>query len=613
MAIFYADYVNGDDANDGTIEANPVKDITALVGSLSPGDEVRVKETNHTFDALSGTFTSDRTAHTISTSVDHTGILSTNEYIRVQFTDELGNAQTDYLRIAAVTSSLITLDVRNEFIPDGSSITAVHHIGTIATNTDDFDINGVVGTEANPIKISGGWKFGTDTVTPTGETLSVRKSTSTSTAFFDISAASEYLDIENFIILGNGLMDNGKYIKLKDIYVSSSTGSLSTSESVGEDLFRGVQENVTMIGNHASSFSRFLAGNTRAIEFNNCRFVSHNITSTSDGMFYNCDNLTFTDCEFSGIHRFAYLCNNLVIDNASFISNEASSNPTAWIDECYNVQIKNSDFDYDVMYNQILFFSDCSQIIVENCDISNIASTKFLSNCYSVEVIDCDLTLDSGIGSPVFVTSSVDVNFYNCAIELKPSANSFATSSGPLMFYDCTVTNPDSISEYLGNYDDHKRTAFHRFNSDNDNHAVCYSEWFLLTIPDDTHSTSLSFKIESKEANISTNFEIYTFIVTDAGSDIDLDIYYKTDSEPDLSCLSCYSDGKLIDNYVMQFIEDVKETSPSATGISTSDWCKKTITIPSANLTVGREIKLLHKMRCGAIAERVQFDFSPAT
>jgi hypothetical protein len=177
MAIWYTDYLTGNDTTgDGSI-ALPYKTINKAMTVGTNGDEIRVAGSG--FTALAGTVTAaSSTATTWNTSSNLTGILLPGDIITVN--DAEHGDQKFFYKVQTITSTQITVDgAWNR--PSTQNLTfsklTTQHYFTTSTN---ITFENVTITGKDDFKITGGW---TDSYTAqNGWTVMAYHSTSSATA-----------------------------------------------------------------------------------------------------------------------------------------------------------------------------------------------------------------------------------------------------------------------------------------------------------------------------------------------------------------------------------------------------------------------------------------------
>jgi hypothetical protein len=154
MAIWYTDYLTGNDTTgDGTI-ATPYKTVNKAMTVGTNGDEIRVAGSG--FTALAGTVTcSSNGLTTWTTSVNQTGIINPGDIITVNDA-EFGD-QKFFYKVQTVAPTTITVDGAWNRTPNValtfSKITTQHYYTTTANTT--FENVSIAGK--TNFKITGGW------------------------------------------------------------------------------------------------------------------------------------------------------------------------------------------------------------------------------------------------------------------------------------------------------------------------------------------------------------------------------------------------------------------------------------------------------------------------
>lgn len=154
MAIWYTDYLTGNDTTgDGSI-ATPYKTINKAMTVGTNGDEIRVAGSG--FTALAGTVTAaSNTATTWNTSSNLTGVLVPGDIITVN--DAEYGDQKFFYKVQTITSTQITVDgAWNR--PSTQSLTlskvTTQHYYTTTTNVTFENVN-IAGK--SDFKVTGGW------------------------------------------------------------------------------------------------------------------------------------------------------------------------------------------------------------------------------------------------------------------------------------------------------------------------------------------------------------------------------------------------------------------------------------------------------------------------
>ena len=534
MAIYWIDYINGnDDTGDGS-QTNPWQKINkATYGSdapVNPGDEIRIAKSPDP-TVLSGTLSWENNSREIATSEDMTGILAKYDFIGKANID---NTDETWWEIHSITSNKITL---KETYYGASETIASKKLGTTDTGTFGQGIYNS-GSEDSPILFSGGWDLST------GEQNGM--------TFFR-QTGSGYN--------GNGIFISSCFILLKKI------GFLRYEYGVDYCGYTNTGNNITFEEVHILSCNRGIYPN-----------------NTSSSVSNTANNITMKNCLSAHNRNYAIALrsktnsgNNFYAENCCFTRSKG---------------IQFSAYGHGSIVKNCRFFNTISAAIwyMNDGEINNCSFKQTINDSmFALEKVEnssvCKCQFD---GNNVDVRSCTDIIFSQCLF--KNNLDYVFYYPKNIKLYSCSIIG--QLTTYM-NSDDYS-VIFHRENDIPYNHRNIFKYGETGCHSAFAHSGEACVRLSSADADYPVKINAIIKYIPSSANDVEVNVFAKRESDFNGTLkLKAMVLGEIIATVTPAFINSEMENIPEPLPIDydgsapTLDWCKYKFIIPKNKLVAG--------------------------
>ena len=585
MAIYWIDYINGnDDTGDGS-QTNPWKTTTNATynnGCALPGDEIRHAKSPDPI-ALNGTLSWEDNSREIITSEDLTGVLSPKDFI-----GKGSNSET-WWEISSISANKIIL--REPYLGINET-TVSKKLGTTDYSRCQLNDTYKSGSENNPLIISGGWDLATGE--KTGVTFYREIDTNPYGYGITIRNTSSHVILDNLGFLRNtsGIITDGKNTIIRNCTILSGGGDCIYAKE------NTIIEDCVVVGAtyREASGIRCKAGSI----IKRCIIMYCGTTSTSSEQNYAAfritKNSTIEDCKIMRCKTGFYNCENLKVKNCSVSKFPISGRYHHAIRNCHNSSFTDCNIQ-DLQGSYSYGFYACNDLTINNCNIHDFSSSSYSSgmhSCKRLMVKNSNFKYSGINGSSSSGSELINLEnsiFVNCIFETNTG---IFRSPSDLKLYKCTLIGKLAISAPSAYPDNIPMVISHRENNIPYNHRNIFKYGETGCHSDFAHSGEACVRLSPADADYPVKINAIIKYIPSSANDVEVNVFAKRESDFNGTLkLKAMVLGEIIATITPAFINSEMENIPEPLPIDydgsapTLDWCKYKFIIPKDKLVAG--------------------------